>query len=232
MTREQIIEIINDQNEARIVAAWNGYCEEMSMYDGFVHSNDNDGYTALFGDNLDEAIRAAYYGEFNYIDDYCYLDGYGNLSTFTHIGDTECIIDTDTLADYFEEHQDEMEDYFNFDPEDYEEDDDDAEIICPRCGERLKRGDYEYDSESGDIVVTTCPNCFYSGPQAEVVDSDDIDDDDDDDDAYHCPKCGARLEQGDYEYDYDSGRLIVVSCPECECEGEPVSNGDPGDSNE
>ena len=32
---------------------------------------------------------------------------------------------------------------------------------------------------------------------------------------YYCPACGAELEQGQYEYNYDSGELHVVDCPDC-----------------
>jgi len=36
--------------------------------------------------------------------------------------------------------------------------------------------------------------------------------------ATFCPKCGHKFNQGEYEYDYDSGR-ISYACPECEWDG-------------
>lgn len=39
---------------------------------------------------------------------------------------------------------------------------------------------------------------------------------------YICPNCGHKFEQGEYEYNYDSGKLIF-DCPEC---GEWSGNDD------
>lgn len=32
---------------------------------------------------------------------------------------------------------------------------------------------------------------------------------------YYCPVCGTELEQGQYEFDYNTGNLHVVNCPTC-----------------
>lgn len=39
---------------------------------------------------------------------------------------------------------------------------------------------------------------------------------------YVCPQCGEPLEQGQYEFDYETAQLRVVCCPGCGCEGEVV----------
>ena len=40
---------------------------------------------------------------------------------------------------------------------------------------------------------------------------------------YKCPECDEILEQGDYEYDYNSGNLVMTECHCCGCDcGKPV----------
>lgn len=46
--------------------------------------------------------------------------------------------------------------------------------------------------------------------------------DETDNPTHTCPHCGETLEQGDYEYDYESGELRVAHCPNCGCEGEKI----------
>jgi len=37
---------------------------------------------------------------------------------------------------------------------------------------------------------------------------------------YFCPQCGAKLEQGQFYYDYENDQVYVQHCPECSCEDE------------
>lgn len=169
MTRDQIKEIIGDAGEYQIIAAWNNWCENENYGDDTVYNNDNDTYTMLFGEDIDAALRAASYGEYTYTHEYCCLDGYGNLVTFNYICDSNCPIDTDTLVDYFEEHEDELGDWFDFNPDDYEEEEEEANHYCPECGCELEQGEYEYDYESGKLVVCHCPDCGCEGEEVETA---------------------------------------------------------------
>ena len=176
MTLDFIKSVINDADERELVNAWNYVCDETGRYDEQIYSNDNDTYRLMFNDDIDEALRAAHYGNYNYTDEYCTLNCYGNLDTFSDLWDADSPYYEDTLVEYFNEHQDELEDYFDFDPEeeedDYDDDDDDDETYyCPICGEELHQGDYEYDYDYGELYVCECPNCGCSGEK--VVTEDD-----------------------------------------------------------
>ena len=48
---------------------------------------------------------------------------------------------------------------------------------------------------------------------------------------HYCPVCGAELEQGQYEYNYETGNIHVVHCPECsDSEGMVVSDTEKSDN--
>ena len=38
-------------------------------------------FKEMFGDKVDEAVRAVCYGDYNYMDDYVRFNGYGNLDS-------------------------------------------------------------------------------------------------------------------------------------------------------
>ena len=45
-------------------------------------NNDDDFFNTFFYNNPTEAVRSAYYGDYNYCDDYVRFNGYGNLVSF------------------------------------------------------------------------------------------------------------------------------------------------------
>ena len=44
--------------------------------------NDEEFFNTFFYNNPTEAVRSAYYGDYNYCDDYVRFNGYGNLESF------------------------------------------------------------------------------------------------------------------------------------------------------
>ena len=44
-------------------------------------NNDEEFFNTFFYNNPTEAVRSAYYGDYNYCDDYVKFDGYGNLKS-------------------------------------------------------------------------------------------------------------------------------------------------------
>ena len=44
-------------------------------------NNDEEFFNTFFPNNPTEAVRSAYYGDYNYCDDYVKFDGYGNLKS-------------------------------------------------------------------------------------------------------------------------------------------------------
>lgn len=62
--------------------------QEMSGYDGSfeelnVYENDDFFFDSFFSDNPAEAVRAAYFGNYSFNDDYVRFDGYGNLESLS-----------------------------------------------------------------------------------------------------------------------------------------------------
>ena len=45
-------------------------------------NNDDDFFNTFFYNNPTEAVRSAYYGDYNYCDEYVKFNGYGNLVSF------------------------------------------------------------------------------------------------------------------------------------------------------
>ena len=45
-------------------------------------NNDDDFFNTFFYNNPTEAVRSAYYGDYNYCDEYVRFNGYGNLVSF------------------------------------------------------------------------------------------------------------------------------------------------------
>ena len=62
-----IIEINSIDNSLDFLEYWN---------------NDDDFFNTFFYNNPTEAVRSAYYGDYNYCDDYVRFNGYGNLESF------------------------------------------------------------------------------------------------------------------------------------------------------
>ena len=61
-----VIEINSIDNSLDFLEYWN---------------NDEEFFNTFFYNNPTEAVRSAYYGDYNYCDDYVKFDGYGNLKS-------------------------------------------------------------------------------------------------------------------------------------------------------
>lgn len=65
-----------------------GLVNEINSYDGTldyltVYENDGDFFETFFQGDLLEAIRAVYFGDYNYNDEYVRFNVYGNLESFS-----------------------------------------------------------------------------------------------------------------------------------------------------
>ena len=99
--KESIVAILHAMETEKLIEVWNNYCSEENMED-YIYDNDEYAYQDLFGgsgNGIDEALRAAFYGDFRYSDEYVVLNVYGNLVSFDEY-DAESHIDFDTLAEF------------------------------------------------------------------------------------------------------------------------------------
>lgn len=62
------------------VNSWNGQLEDYNYYE-----NDEYFFRDFFGDKVNEAVRATYYGDYNYMDDYVRFNAYGNLDSVSEL---------------------------------------------------------------------------------------------------------------------------------------------------
>ena len=125
MKPEKIREIIENATESELIGAWNFMCCETSRPDDEVFENDEYFLNEIFGNDVDAAIRATYYGHYNYPDNYVTFNGYGNLDSFNYLEEDTCPIDVDELVDFFIENEDDLGYYFTIDTkEDIQQDED------------------------------------------------------------------------------------------------------------
>ena len=68
---ETLLDVVSELN------SWNGCLEDLDFWE-----NDEEFFNTFF-DNPMEAIRATYYGNYNYNDDYVKFNGYGNIDSYS-----------------------------------------------------------------------------------------------------------------------------------------------------
>ena len=78
---ETLLEVVSELN------SWNGCLENLDFWE-----NDEEFFNTFF-DNPMEAIRATYYGNYNYNDDYVKFNGYGNVDSYSEYEKNEEIKD-------------------------------------------------------------------------------------------------------------------------------------------
>lgn len=124
--KEAIIAILKVMDTDVLVDVWNEYCTEENM-DDYIWSNDELTLQEMFSGNsaVSDALRAAFYGDYRYFDEYVVFNAYGNLKSYDDYNVVEQI-DFDNLAEYImdndcreiqdvwiEDIHGDFEDYFN-----------------------------------------------------------------------------------------------------------------------
>ena len=100
MNTEEIIEKLEGLTTMKLIILWNEYCEDNCLSDDVIYENNEYNLDNVFS-SIDDALRAAHYGEYDYSDNYFKLDAYGNLESMNFPKD---YIDIDALAEYIVEH--------------------------------------------------------------------------------------------------------------------------------
>lgn len=115
--KEQIIEIINNMTSDQLVELNNKYCEELN-YSDEIYINDEDFFNTFFENNPMEAVRATFYGDYDFRHDYVIFNGYGNLETFNYM-DTDRLVETvEIMAEEISERIEDFEDLIRLTDED------------------------------------------------------------------------------------------------------------------
>ena len=85
---EILLDVVSELN------SWNGCLDNLDFWE-----NDEEFFNTFF-DNPMEAIRATYYGNYNYNDDYVKFNGYGNIDSYSEYERIEEIKDNiDDIVD-------------------------------------------------------------------------------------------------------------------------------------
>lgn len=118
MTLEQFKEKFNDLSTSEKVSIYNEYQLEHGDPDDMLNEFNEDFFNMCFEGKPMEAVRAAYFGEIHWDDEYIRFDTYGNLESFSSFSVDEII--EDEIEEIFK-HPDTWEDYIEEEEEDEEE---------------------------------------------------------------------------------------------------------------
>ena len=102
----QVIEQLK-QDDSLLMQAYSEYSAE-NGYDS-VYDNDEDSINMMF-DNTHDALRAAFYGDYNPSHAYFTFNGYGNLQSFEYLDSDSSPIDISELAEWLI-NEDKLADY-------------------------------------------------------------------------------------------------------------------------
>lgn len=81
-----------------LIKVWNEFCMAENWDEDYIYTNDEDALNNTF-DSVDAGIRAAFYGDYRYVDNYFIINDGGNLVSFDS-EDAWKYMDLDTLVDY------------------------------------------------------------------------------------------------------------------------------------
>ena len=85
---ETLLDVVSELN------SWNGCLENLEFWE-----NDEEFFNTFFNNPM-EAIRATYYGDYNYNDEYVKFNGYGNIDSYSEYERIEEIKDNiDDIVD-------------------------------------------------------------------------------------------------------------------------------------
>ena len=108
--QERVDEVFETAEESVIIEYWNEYCEDCNYPDNQVYENNSENLELVTGGDVEQALRMAFYGDYNPNQQYFKLDGYGNFVSSWDIFD---LIDKTELSrwlyDKFEEEEEEEE---------------------------------------------------------------------------------------------------------------------------
>lgn len=105
---EYLTDYLENLTTGELIDLWNQKSEEQSDYDAEIYYNDEDFFNDCFFIDTNEAVRAAYYGDYNYTDLYVKFNVYRNLESTSNLMD---FIDLEELTDYLKENDTLKENY-------------------------------------------------------------------------------------------------------------------------
>lgn len=112
MKAKKIVKLINLMDENELIQLNNTYCQNISSEDE-VWANDEEFFNIFFENKTNEALRAAYFGDYNWSHNYVKFNGYGNLESFDYFEVKDLCESVEVMAEYIEENFNDFEFLFN-----------------------------------------------------------------------------------------------------------------------
>lgn len=107
MDIKTLVELIDDLDSSSLLELWNYFCEESNCEDEKIYENDEYFIDEVFSSPF-EALKSAYYGDYNVTDNFVTFNGYGNLKSADFVED---LIYVDDLAHWLIDRQDVLEEF-------------------------------------------------------------------------------------------------------------------------
>lgn len=117
----QIIDLLNSLDTNELIQVNNSFAIE-NNYDSEVYINDEEFFELYFPKGID-AVRAAFYGDYNYSHDYVRINGYGNLESFDYFKVSDLCDTVENIAEHIAENE-ELYDFLDLSDIDEEDDED------------------------------------------------------------------------------------------------------------
>jgi hypothetical protein len=98
--KDTLLYEIGNMSEWDKMNLWNQYCSDSGRIGDEIMSFDYDNadeIVMMFGGSTESLLRAMFYGDVRFSDNFCHGDGYGNMETFNNIDDFAY---WDELVDY------------------------------------------------------------------------------------------------------------------------------------
>jgi hypothetical protein len=111
MKTSKILKAINEMDTNDLIQLNNVYCQSISSNDE-VYENDEDFFNTFFENKVNEALRAAHFGTFNWSDKYVKFNDYCNLESFDYFELKDLCELPEVIAEYVHENFEEFEHLF------------------------------------------------------------------------------------------------------------------------
>jgi hypothetical protein len=114
-TTEAVADYLNNLSSDELVNIHNQICQNCNYPDDEIFCNDEEFFKTFFTDP-NEAVRASFYGDYRYMDQYVKFNGYGNLDSTNY---PESLIDVEAIAENIIEEPENY--YLDFEFDEFEE---------------------------------------------------------------------------------------------------------------
>lgn len=106
MNYKETLEHLQNLSDIELLEIHKQYCDLNIFPDDEIYYNNKLFFKLFFEGNIDEAIRAVLYGEYEYTDRFVKFNGHSNLESFECLKDN---IDLEEIAEHIAENE---EDYY------------------------------------------------------------------------------------------------------------------------